>query len=73
MTTLKTIRPTQQEMVLDYLKQGLELSPLKALNMFGCFRLGAIIHTLRREGYNITTKINPKGKKYAIYKLVDTP
>ena len=38
--------------------------------MYGIFRLGAIIHTLRHEEYyDISTSINKGDKNYAIYKL----
>ena len=52
---------TQKQKVLEQLLKGREITPLEALQRFGCFRLGAIIHVLRNEGYNIyTTLINLK-------------
>jgi hypothetical protein len=44
-TTMKT----QNEKILTYLKAGRKLTPLQALNKFGCFRLSARIHDLREE------------------------
>ena len=62
---------TQHAAVLDYLKRGNCITPLEALNMFGSFRLGAIIFVLRAEGYNIATTMVNNGKKhFASYKLI---
>ena len=61
--------------VLNHLKIGAEINPFEALDVYGCYRLGAIIHILRGEGYNISTRLHhykkPSGKKghYAVYRL----
>lgn len=61
---------TQSEMILDHLKKGLYITPLEALEKFGCFRLGARILDLRREGYDIKTKMITVNKKiFAQYYL----
>lgn len=66
---------SQKEMVLKHLKEGKEITPLEALKEYGSLRLGAIIFDLRKEGYNISTRLtNFKNKyghttQYAIYKL----
>lgn len=47
---------SQNKMILKYLqthKRG--LTPIDALNKFGCMRLGARISDLRELGYNIRT------------------
>jgi len=62
---------TQKEMCFDYLTTYGSITPLEALTAFNCFRLAAIICELRRDGHNITTKLNDDGKKYAIYTLID--
>ena len=49
--------------IIHYLQMGNRLTPLDALNKFGCFRLGARIHDLKQEGYKIHTKIVKKGNK----------
>ncbi|MGJ1414113.1 helix-turn-helix domain-containing protein [Sphingobacterium multivorum] len=54
----------------EYLQSGKSLSPLEALNMFNCLRLGARISDLRKEGHNIQTTYNKKGKRYAKYILI---
>ena len=62
---------TQNQQIKSYLKQGKTITPLQALNKFGCFRLAARISDLRNEGLNIATKIVTKeGKSYASYRLV---
>lgn len=62
---------TQKEKVLNWLKSGKAITPIDALERFGCFRLGGIIHKLRNEGYLITTDMvnNKYGNAYAKYKL----
>ena len=63
-------RTTQKDNVLAHLKQHGMITPLDALKLYGAFRLGAIIHTLRHEdGYNIKTTIANGDAKYAIYSL----
>lgn len=40
-----------------YLKKGFSLTPLRALRLFGCFRLAARINELRNSGLAIDTDI----------------
>ena len=44
---------TQNEQVLAWLKQGKTLTPLDALDHFGCFRLSARIYELKELGWPI--------------------
>jgi hypothetical protein len=61
---------TQTESVLAALRSGHELTPLDALNRFGCFRLAARIDELRDAGYEIETRIVRNGRKaHASYYL----
>ena len=62
---------TQEANVLHTLKSGRTITPIEALNQFGCFRLAAIIHTLRKEGgWPIHTDMVGDGKKsWAQYSL----
>lgn len=54
-----------------WILSGKPITPLQALDKFGCLRLGARIMDLRNEGYNIVTKMVEKnGKRFARYKLV---
>lgn len=61
----------QSQMILEYMAQGHRISPLEALNKFGCLRLGARIYDLKNEGHNIITEIvSENGKRYARYTLI---
>ena len=61
---------SQNNQILEYLKSGKKLTPLTALKKFGCFRLGARIFDLKRQGHNIDTQFKTKkGKTFAEYSL----
>lgn len=61
---------TQKELILKYLQDGNKITPLEALNKFGCFRLGAVIFTLKQDGWDIETKMVANGRKhFAQYEL----
>lgn len=62
---------TQTDLIIDYLKQGNALTPLEALQRFGCFRLGARIWDARRAGHRIESRIirTAGGKNVAEYRL----
>ncbi|NTE96722.1 helix-turn-helix domain-containing protein [Agrobacterium tumefaciens] len=49
--------PTQAKLILKWLQSGNRITPTQALNKFGCFRLGARIYDLRRDGHNIMRDI----------------
>ena len=67
---------TQNEMVLAHLQTFGSITPLQAMNNYGCMRLGARINELRKSGYNIRTnrvrRKNRYGKmtRYALYRMV---
>ena len=65
------MKKTQKEAILEYLKEHGSITPLEALDKFGCFRLSAVIFELREDGYVITTTLNEGEKKYAIYTLLE--
>lgn len=58
--------------IREALLNGEILTPLDALNRFGCFRLTARIWDLRDEGMNIQKewKVLDNGKKVAAYRLI---
>lgn len=63
---------SQCSAILEHLKKGLSITPLEALNRFGCFRLSARIHDLRhKQGYDIMTErvLTSNGKYVAQYRL----
>ena len=61
-------KKTQKQNVIDHLVEHKSITPLEALNLYGIFRLGAIIHTLRhKHKMHINSKIADGDKNYAIY------
>ncbi len=63
---------TQKSEILECLKQGMPVTPIDALKWFGCFRLAAVIHDLRKDGYEINCEMVQNGKKnqFGKYTLV---
>lgn len=74
MTTLKTKKTQSQcDQILQYLQGGKKINPAQAWNLFGCYRLGARIHDLRKRDFNIATKIVYKnGTSFAEYSMAVT-
>ena len=64
-------RKTQKQLIKEYLQSGRSITPIEALEMFGSFRLGAIIFTLREEGMPMQTEFvtNRYKTKFAKYTL----
>ena len=56
-------------MILVALKNGERITPISALEKFGCFRLSARIWDLRNDGHPIKTRYvsTPHGKVVAEY------
>ena len=57
-------KTSEKERVLNWLKTGRTLTPLEALNNKMGMRLSAMIHTLRKEGYDIADIGKEKYEKY---------
>ena len=58
----------QQEQILDHLQAGKNITPLEALNSYGCFRLAAVIYKLKKQGYNIeSANVKRDGKSFSSY------
>jgi hypothetical protein len=67
---METQTQTQKEAILRHLQSGKTITPLEALNLYGCYRLGARIWDLRNEGYVIRSESVKQGKKtFSSYKL----
>ena len=65
---------SQKQKIKNWLEAGNEITPLDALNNFGCFRLGAVIHTLRHEEEMDIINLNKTGEvRYARYKIRKKP
>lgn len=60
----------QTEQILLHLMKGKRITPIDALNKFGCFRLAARIAELRKSGHNIwTDSMQKDGKTFAAYSM----
>ncbi len=62
---------SQKMKILEYLKEGGELTALKALTLFGCLRLGARIWDIKKMGYEIQRDWieTADGARVAVYKM----
>ena len=61
---------TQKQMILKHLQTVGAITPLEALQKYGCFRLGARIADLKADGVQIKSElIKENGKRYARYEL----
>jgi hypothetical protein len=55
----------QETQILEYLKAGNSLTPIQALNKFGCFRLAARIYRLKERGWPVVCdKVNVGDNKF---------
>ena len=64
---------SQTSRILEYMRAGNSITPLDALRLFGCMRLGARIYDLKQDGHVINTLIvkdGASGARYARYSLV---
>jgi hypothetical protein len=67
----KASKPTQSELILQHLQEHGSITPLQALDLYGCFRLAARINELIKEGHQFHVKmfITPGGARVARYHL----
>lgn len=79
-TRTKVKVPSQKDMVLGHLRRYGSIEPLTALREYGCYRLGAVIYELRREGEAIETttvesrsRITGRPVQFAKYRLKEEP
>ena len=66
-------KTTQSNQILEYMRQGNSITPLEALRLFDCMRLGARIYDLSQAGHVINSEMvhdEKTGKRYARYSLV---
>jgi len=64
--------PSQADLILEHLEVCETITPIEALQEYGCFRLGARIWDLKRKGHKIETEIievGDDGKRVARYRL----
>lgn len=61
---------TQTELIKKHLEDGRTITPIEALSLYGCFRLGARIYNLKQQGVKIESKtITKNGKHFAQYRM----
>ena len=65
----KSKKISKQSKVLAHLVSGKSITPIEALELYGSFRLGALIFNLRKDGHNIKTDLI-KGTGHAKYSYV---
>ena len=65
----KSKKISKQSKVLAHLVSGKSITPIEALELYGSFRLGALIFNLRADGHNIKTDLI-KGTGHAKYSYV---
>lgn len=63
---------THSAQILAHLKAGKSITPIDALSEYGCFRLGARVYDLKKDGHNIVKEMVEvsSGKRVASYTLV---
>lgn len=55
---------TQNEMILNHLRDHGSITPQEAMARYGCMRLGARIWDLKREGHAITVQRETARNRY---------
>ncbi|MFC3902270.1 Helix-turn-helix domain-containing protein [Acinetobacter marinus] len=53
------MKTTQKSQILAYMQTGNTITPIEALNKFGCFRLSDVIFRLRQSGHEIIKHDEP--------------
>jgi hypothetical protein len=67
---MKHSNKSQSFKIHKFMLKGKGITPLQALNQFGCFRLAARIHELRSMGINvIKTNVVKNNKQFAQYSI----
>jgi hypothetical protein len=63
---------SQNNEILAYLAKGRSITPMDALEKFGCFRLASRINELRNDGHKIHRIMKERGgKRFASYYLIE--
>ena len=61
---------SQNVEIRKFMERGFEITPLEALEMFGCMRLASRIRELKDSGLPITDRwIERNGKRYKAYRM----
>ena len=68
----QTTSLSQKKQILAYMKEGNRITPIEALNLFGCFRLPARIADIKADGISVKSefvKVGPHKKSVKAYWL----
>jgi len=61
---------SQESQILSHMKRYGSITPLTALDRYGCFRLAARVTDLKDRGHKISTElVKQRGKRFARYTL----
>ncbi len=61
---------SQNKQIAQHLQSGKKITPLGALRLFNCLRLGARIYEIKKTGLDVkTTLVTRNNKTFAEYKL----
>jgi len=55
---------TQEERVINYLKDNSSINSIQALNELGIFRLASRVSNLKKQGHKITSRMIPVTNRY---------
>lgn len=71
----KSEKVSKARKIMMHLLKGKTLNQAQAAKLFGAWRLSAVIHNLRKKGFNIDMKHNTRGlyKGFGVYKMTKTP
>ena len=70
----ESMKPSQEKAILNHMIKHGQITPLDALQLYGCMRLGARVYDLEHRGIQIRhTMISQAktGKNYMAYRLED--
>lgn len=64
---------TQNKLIANHLLRVKTITPIEALDLYGCFRLAARIYDLRKKGHRILMeRVEENGKSFARYILLSS-
>ena len=68
---MKNATESQNTQIINALIKGKRITPIDALEKYGCFRLSGRIHDLKRVGWDIKSEtiLTKNGKRVAQYYL----
>lgn len=67
---METNTQSQNDAILSHMLAGKSISPLEALHLFGCMRLGGRRYDLVKDGWDVKTDIvKENGKRFARYSI----